>query len=98
MIDPTIADAALVIENAIKSFEDEFPSEGTIVELAAVRVEEGPNYHDDLAIIREPNDYRLRLRTKNSEHVNLTRRYVSSEVTDKAVLGMNSPYRKNLSS
>ena len=94
MIDSTIKEAAIVIENAIKSFEDEFPSEGTIVGLAAVRVEAGPNYHDDLAIIREPNEYRLRLRTKNPEHVNLTRRYVSSEVTDSEVLTSNSTYKK----
>jgi hypothetical protein len=94
MVDATINDAAATLETAIKSFEDEFPSEGSIIGLAAVRVDADQNFNDELAIIRGPNEYRLRLRNKNSTLVNLTRRYVSSEVTNSEVLSSNSEFNK----
>lgn len=69
-----------VLESTIKYFQDELPAEKSILGLAAVRRNENGSYEDDLAIIRDPNEYRAYLEKKNPSMVNLTRRYVSSEV------------------
>lgn len=79
-----LTDSSLVVlEEAIQSFEQAFPQEGSIVGLAAVKRKPGPCYEEDLAILREPNEHRLYLETKNPTLVNLRRRYASSEVVEK---------------
>lgn len=72
-----------VLEDSIKNFQDAFPSEGSIIGLAAVKCVDNKFYENDLAILREPNEYRAYLETKNPLMANLTRRYVSSEVIQK---------------
>lgn len=70
-----------VLDKAVKSFELAYPTEGSILGLAAVRLEAGPVHKDELHVFRDPDEYRMLLTRRNPQHVNLTRRYVSSEVT-----------------
>lgn len=82
-ISARINSSLAILEEAIQAFEQAFPQEGSIVGLAAVKRTPGPSYEEDLAILREPNEHRLYLETKNPMLVNLRRRYASTEVVEK---------------
>jgi len=79
-ISERITSSVAILEKAIQSFEQAFPQEESIIGLAAVKRKPGPSYEDDLSILREPNEHRLYLETKNPTLVNLRKRYVSTEI------------------
>jgi hypothetical protein len=81
-IDQRVTSAVLTIEKTIESFKREFPDEKSSGGLVAVKGATGVPFEEQLAVLQEPNEYRLHLEKKNPKLVNLSRQYISTEVVD----------------